>query len=88
MRVPRSSADRQPCCLRSRSPSTLNGTVIAEQVQYNRRRLDKPLYRLRYRIECMLHSLKRFRAIASRYEKTATTFLAVLHIACAILWLN
>lgn len=56
--------------------------------KYNRRRTDQSLYRLRYRIECMFHSLKRFRAVASRYEKTGTNFLAVVHIACAILWLN
>lgn len=56
--------------------------------KYNRRRADKRLYGLRYRIECMFHSLKRFRAVASRYEKTATNFLAVVHIACAMLWLN
>jgi transposase len=56
--------------------------------KYNRRRGDKRLYALRYRIECMFHSLKRFRAVASRYEKTATNFLAVVHIACAMLWLN
>jgi transposase len=56
--------------------------------KYNRVRPDKRLYALRYRIECMFHSLKRFRAIASRYEKTATNFLAVVHIGCAILWLN
>lgn len=56
--------------------------------KYNRRRKDKRLYRLRYRIECMFHALKRFRAVASRYEKTATNFLAVVHIACALLWLN
>ena len=56
--------------------------------KYHRRRANKRIYRLRYRIECMFHSLKRFRAIASRYEKTATNFLAVVHIACAMLWLN
>jgi transposase len=56
--------------------------------KYHRRRLDRALYRIRYRIECMFHSLKRFRAVASRYEKTATNFLAVVHIACAMLWLN
>ena len=56
--------------------------------KYNRRRPNRTLYRLRYRIECMFHSLKRFRAIASRYEKTGTNFLAVVHIACAMLWLN
>ncbi|NRD65781.1 transposase, partial [Corallococcus exiguus] len=32
--------------------------------------------------------LKRFRAVATRYEKTATNYLAVLHLACMMLWLN
>jgi len=59
-----------------------------ETRKHNRRRLDRRLYRIRYRIECMFHALKRFRAVASRYEKTATNFLAVVHIACALLWLN
>lgn len=58
------------------------------QRKLNRRRRNTRLYALRYRIECMFHSLKRFRAVASRYEKTATNFLAVVHIACAMLWLN
>jgi len=56
--------------------------------KFHRRRLDRKIYRDRYRIECMFHALKRFRAIASRYEKTATNFLAVVHVACAFLWLN
>ncbi|HSI02051.1 MAG TPA: IS5/IS1182 family transposase, partial [Reyranella sp.] len=33
-------------------------------------------------------SLKQFRAIATRYDKTATNFLAAIHLAAAILWLN
>ncbi|NNB84184.1 transposase, partial [Corallococcus exiguus] len=37
---------------------------------------------------CMFHRLKRFRAVATRYEKTATNYLAVLHLACMMLWLN
>lgn len=28
--------------------------------------LDRPLYRLRYRVECFFHDLKRFRAVATR----------------------
>ncbi len=34
--------------------------------------LDRTLYRLRYRVECFFHDLKRFRAVATRYDKTAT----------------
>ena len=49
---------------------------------------DRRLYRLRYRIECFFHSLKRFRAVATRYEKTARNYLALVHVACMSLWLN
>lgn len=50
--------------------------------------LDGELYVERYQIECFLHRLKRFRAIATRYEKTAQNYLAFVHLACALLWLN
>jgi len=54
----------------------------------NRRRLDRRLYRRRYRVECLFHDLKRFRAVASRYDKTAVNYLAMVEIACAWKWLN
>jgi transposase len=50
--------------------------------------MDSELYLERYQIECFLHRLKRFRAIATRYEKTAQNYLAIVHLACAFLWLN
>ncbi|NOJ78680.1 transposase [Myxococcus xanthus] len=50
--------------------------------------LDRTLYRLRYRVECFFHDLKRFRAAATRYDKTATCYLAVLHVASMLLWLR
>ena len=50
-------------------------------------RLDRKLYALRYRIECGFHSLKRFRAVATRYEKSGTNFLATVHVACIWMWL-
>lgn len=50
--------------------------------------LDRPLYRLRYRVECFFHALKRFRAAATPYDKTATRYLAVLHVASMLLWLR
>ncbi len=49
---------------------------------------SKKLYRLRGQIECFFHRLKRFRAIATRYDKSATHFLAAIHVACAVLWLS
>jgi transposase len=55
-----------------------------------RRKLPKSraLYAKRYLIECFFHQLKRFRAIATRFEKTARNFLALTQVACASLWLN
>ena len=52
------------------------------------RRYDKKLYRLRYRVECFFHYLKRFRRVATRYEKTARNYLAFALLAAATTWLN
>jgi len=49
--------------------------------------LDRKLYGQRYLIEVFFHSLKRFRAIATRFEKTARNFLAFVHVASMCLWL-
>ena len=50
--------------------------------------LDRTLYRRRYLVEIFFHNLKRFRAIATRFEKTRTNYLALLHVACMWLWLK
>ena len=49
---------------------------------------DRKLYRKRYLVEVFFHELKRFRAIATRYDKTRVSYLAFVHIACIALWLN
>lgn len=51
-------------------------------------RKDRRLYRMRYLVEVFFHSLKRFRGIATRFEKTRTNYLAMVHVACACLWLK
>ena len=51
-------------------------------------RLARDLYRQRYLVECFFHSLKRFRAIATRYDKTARNYLALVQLACARIWLE
>jgi transposase len=53
-----------------------------------RHRLDRKLYRQRYLVEVFFHRLKRFRAIATRYEKTARHYLALVQLGCAWLWLS
>jgi transposase len=53
-----------------------------------RLRLDKPAYAKRILVEVFFHHLKRFRAIATRYEKTARNFLALVHLASTIIRLQ
>ena len=54
----------------------------------NPRPFDKEIYKARHLSENFYCSLKQFRAIATRYDKTATNFLAAIHLAAAITWLN
>lgn len=49
--------------------------------------LDPEAYAQRYLVEVFFHHLKRFRAIATRYEKTARNFLALVHLACVMITL-
>jgi transposase len=51
-------------------------------------RLIRKLYRQRYLVEVFFHNLKRFRAIATRYDKSARNYLALVQVACARLWLE
>ena len=48
---------------------------------------DKVLYRLRNRVERLINRLKQFRRIATRYEKKAENYMAMLHIGSILLWL-
>ena len=52
------------------------------------RDLDKHLYAARHLIENFFARLKQFRAIATRYDKTARNFLAAVHLAASVVWLN
>ena len=48
---------------------------------------DRAAYRERNRIERLINKLKQFRRIATRYEKRAANYLAMITIAAIILWL-
>ena len=49
---------------------------------------DRHLYRERHLIENFFAKLKQFRAIATRYDKTARNFLAAVYMAASAIWLN
>jgi transposase len=46
------------------------------------------IYTNRNRVERLWARLKEWRAVATRYEKTATSFLGVLSLAAALDWLR
>ncbi|MDQ0809513.1 transposase [Streptomyces sp. B3I7] len=47
---------------------------------------DRETYKHRNTVERCINRLKQWRGIATRYEKTATIYLAGLHIAGVFLW--
>ncbi len=49
---------------------------------------DRELYAARHLIENFFAKIKQFRAIATRYEKTARNFLAAVQLVASIVWLN
>lgn len=53
-----------------------------------KRHCDFALYAERNLVERFFNSIKHFRGIATRYEKTARNFLAGLHVVCALTWLK
>ncbi len=57
------------------------------------RRRDKPafspfLYRYRNLVERFFNKLKHFRAVATRYEKHAANYLALVKLAAARIWMR
>ena len=57
------------------------------------RRLNKPafspfLYRYRNLVERFFNKLKHFRAVATRYEKHASNYLALVKLAATRIWLR
>ena len=49
---------------------------------------SRVLYRLRNRVERFFNKLKQFRRIATRYEKLAANYLAMIKIATIRIWLR
>ena len=50
--------------------------------------LDKHLYAQRHLVECCFSKIKQFRRVATRYEKTAKNYFAVVTVAAIVLWLR
>ncbi len=49
---------------------------------------DKELYKERNLVERFFNRLKHWRGLATRYEKRVESYLALVHLVCARLWLT
>ena len=54
----------------------------------DQRHYDGELYKARSLVENFFCRIKQFRAIATRYDKTACNFLAAIQLVASIIWLN
>ena len=76
---------------RVRDTLAASGKTAVIPSKANRRQprtFDRSLYRARHLIENFFAKLKQYRAIATRYDKKARNFLAAIHLASAVIWLN
>ena len=76
---------------RDLAPLAAAGKIAVIPSKINRklaREFDKDTYKARHLIENFLVKLKQFRAVATRYDKTARNFLAAIHLVATAIWLN
>ncbi len=59
-----------------------------DRAAYDRAAYDRGAYRERHRVEQLWGRLKEWRAVATRYEKTAESYLGALHVAAAVDWIK
>lgn len=60
--------------------------IPARRCRLERRAHDRVIFKSRYLVEHFFQKIKRCRRIATRYEKLAVTFLAMITLACILLW--
>ncbi len=62
-------------------------TIPHKRNERHRGQFDKQVYKQRNLVERLINRLKRFRRVATRYEKRGENYLAMLKLAAIALWL-
>lgn len=62
-------------------------TIPRKDNERRRGPFDRQLYRLRNLVERLINRMKQFRRIATRYEKRAANYAAMVTVAAIYLWL-
>ena len=61
--------------------------IPARRNRIEAREYDRDTFKSRYLVEHFFQKIKRCRRVATRYEKLAATFLAMVLLACILLWI-
>ena len=64
------------------------GHIPTQRDRKVQRSVDAAIYRKRNLVERFFNKLKHFRKVATRYEKTATNYLAAVLLVSSRLWLR
>jgi transposase len=70
--------------LRSQRCRVVIPSTPTRRVQH---RYNKEIYKRRHHVENFFQRLKRYRRVATRYEKLARNFFAMVCFAAALIWL-
>lgn len=65
----------------------IEAIIPPRRTRREQRAYDSALYRERNLIERLFNKLKHYRRLATRYEKTALSFLSFLNLVAARLWI-
>ena len=61
--------------------------IPSKKNRKEQRVIDAELYKDRNKVERFIGRIKQYRRIATRYEKTARNYLAMLHVVSSMVWL-
>ena len=74
--------------LRQAKDQKMHAVIPPMKTRKLQRSYDKEQYKLRHQVENAFLHLKRWRGIATRYAKRASSFLAAIQIRCIALWVG
>jgi len=86
-RVVGDKGDGSHAIRRGRRRRGIRATIPRKANERRRGPFDRAAYRQRNRVERLINRLKQFRRIATRYEKRAVNYAAMLTIGMSLLWL-
>ncbi len=80
--------DAQERVLNLLKKAGVQSVIPPKSNRIEQREYDEEMYKVRHLIENFFAKLKQFRAIATRYDKRASTFLGAIYLAATTIWLN